>query len=220
MPKTTGYYFMDCFSGVCLFLPLLPAIILFIKKGYQKEATNFLMILCFISFIKGMLLVIPGITTNIAVTIKNIFMFLELVIILFMFKIFFSAKLNYAFTIFSVIFFSSIITYYLLNGLNHERILFNQMQNGIIIFVSVFALIQILKTENLFVLQNPLFWAATGTVFYFSISLLVGAVNDSSGSKDSLIILNIADLVRYSLYCIAAFFYRNITNEEKESYRD
>src|SRR5579871_3954215 len=173
MPRTTGNYFIDCFSGVCLFLPLLPAIILFIKKGYQKEATNFLMILCLISFIKGILLVIPGISNNIAITIRNIFMFLELVMTIFIFRNFFSHKLNYAFTIFLVIFFSSIITYYLLNGLNQERVIFNQMQNGIIIFLSFFALIQITKTENLFVLQTPLFWVAVGTVFYFSISLLV-----------------------------------------------
>ena len=211
---------MDCFSGLCLFLPLLPAIILFIKKGYQKEATNFLMILCLISFIKGILLVIPGITNNIAVTIKNIFMFLELIVILFIFKTFFSQKLNYVLTIFSVIFFSSIITYYLLNGLNHKRILFNQMQNGIIIFLSVFALIQILKTENLFVLQNPLFWAGAGTVFYFSISLLIGSLNESSNNTDSAVILNIADIARYFLYSVGAVFYRHKRSNQNENYID
>ncbi|MES1223787.1 MAG: hypothetical protein ABUT20_50295 [Bacteroidota bacterium] len=218
----TGNYFIDCFSGVCLFLPLLPAIILFIKKGYENEPMNFLMILCFTGFLKNILLIIPGIGDGSAITIENIFMLLELIFILLIFRVLFTRNSNYVLTIFSVIFFSSLITYYIINGISQQRVFFNLTQNGIIILVSAYALISILQSENLMVLQTSLFWASAGTIFYFSIALLVGILDPPVKGKsfsqqtDSLLILNIAHIARFLLYFVASVFCRKNAKKEKE----
>ncbi len=214
MPKT-GNSFIDSFFLVYICSPLLPAIIIFLKRGYYKETLNFLMILCLFTFIKGLLLLIPGLIAVNQVIISNIFSLLELVILAQVFRPVFPDKLKYIVIIFLVAFISSVITYYLLKGIAQKRVELEELQAGIIILFAVLSLSTMIHADDLYIFQSPLFWIVIGTLFYFSLSLLVSAIGQSSqplnqaANEDSLGILYIAGLLRYVFYMFAGLCYKH-----------
>jgi hypothetical protein len=214
MPKT-GDFFIDAFSAACIFFPLLPVIIIFLKRDYSKEVLNFLMILCLLNFIKGILLLIPGLVPINQITITNIFSLPELLILVQIFRSVFFGKLKHVLTIFLVAFLSSVITYYLMNGVGQKRLALEELQDGVIVLIAIFGLSELVRNDDLQIFQLPLFWIAIGTIFYFAISVLVRAAGQSSSTPlnqpsntDTQVILDIACMARYFFYMLAALFYQ------------
>jgi hypothetical protein len=221
MPQT-GNSFIDTLILVCIFPPLLPVIIIFFRRIYQNEALNFLMILCLLNFIKNILLFIPGLIIVNQITIINIFSLPELVILILIFRSLFFGKIKNILTIFLVAFLSSVITYYLLNGIIQKREAMEVLQELVILIVSVIGLFELINNNDIHIFKLPLSWIAAGTIFYFSISVLIKILNTSStqvnyvANADTQIILNIAGFARYIFYLLAALFYkRGNYNAEK-----
>src|SRR5580693_5377643 len=103
MPQT-GNYFIDNFSLVCIFLPLLPVIAVFFRRIYHFEALNFLMIFCLLNFLKGILSLIPDQITVHRNIISNIFALAELVILLLIFRTMFKGRTRLIISYFMVAF--------------------------------------------------------------------------------------------------------------------
>jgi hypothetical protein len=222
MPQT-GNLFTDTFTEVCIFLPLLPVIIIFFKKIYHNEALNFLMILCLLNFIKGILLLIPGLIIISQVIINNIFALPELIILAFIFRVLFSGKIKNILTVFFVAFLSSVITYYLLNGINQKREAMELVQELVILGISISGLLELIGNNDIHVFKLPLSWIAIGTIFYFSISILVTILNTPEPefnrhiNGDTQIILDIAGFARYLFYMLAGWFYQPSDYNKEEN---
>jgi hypothetical protein len=214
MPQT-GNSFIDTFAMACIFLPLFPAIIIFLKRIYHNDALNFLMILCLLNFIKNILLFIPGLVIVNQITIINIFALPELLILILIFRSLFFGKIKNILTIFLVAFLSSLITYYLLNGIIQKREAMEVLQELVILIVSIVALFELINNNDIHIFKLPLSWIAAGTIFYFSISVLIKVLDTSSAqvnyvaNADTQIILDIACFARYILYLLAALFYKH-----------
>ena len=82
----TGNTFIDFFSQVAIFFPLLPVIVIFFRGIYQKEVLNYLMILCLINFTQDLALQTLQVKYINQASIRHIFSLLEFVIIIQIFK--------------------------------------------------------------------------------------------------------------------------------------
>jgi hypothetical protein len=221
MPQT-GNSFIDTFTEVCIFLPLLPVSIIFFRRAYHNEVLNFLMILCLLNFIKGIVLLIPGLIIINQITINNIFALPELIILILIFRSLFSGKIKNILTLFLVAFLSSVVTYYLLNGIVQKREVIEVLEDLVILIFSVIGSYELISNNDIHIFKLPLSWIAIGTIFYFFISVLLKILNAPSpqlnhvANADTQIILNIAGFARYLFYILAVWFYQpSYHNTEK-----
>ena len=212
MPKT-GNPFIDAFSEVCIYFPLLPVIIIFLKKAYQQESLNFLMILSLLYFVKGLLLLIPGLPPSGLHMMEKLFSLLELLILILIFRIQFTGKLRYTVTLFQVAFLSSFITFNLLTGLHQPAGPVQGAADGILLLMAVYSLSELIIREEAHIFKVPLFWIAGGTIFYFSISLLVqglggyGNLTGKAAPADTQLLLDVADAARFLLYSLSGILF-------------
>src|SRR5580704_12863907 len=98
----TGNLFIDVFSFVVIFMPLVPVCIVFLQKKYTEDALNFLMILCLLYFIESILVSFPGLSWENRSIIGNIFSVIEMMIILQLLKTILPAKIKQSITFFIV----------------------------------------------------------------------------------------------------------------------
>ena len=213
MPKT-GYSFIDTFSEICIFFPLLPVLLIFIKRTHQSEALNFLMILCLLNFIRGLLLFTPEITSVSSNTISKVFNLTELTILSLLFLTTIKEKLRYFLGLFFVALLSSTITLYLLKENAENLTGIEILQESFLALVAVWGLISLVSKNDLQIFHSSLFWIVIGTIFYFFISLLVKIYSESgkgihlAANEDSIVLLNIACFFRYTFYLFAVLVYR------------
>jgi hypothetical protein len=219
----TGIIFIDAFSSVCTFLPLLPVAFIFIKKIYYKEALNLLMILCLFNFIENIILMVPqSISTN-QNAIAEIFSLVELILLLQIFKSVLPGKLKQIVNVFLIAFLSAIITFYSLQGMSEKRINVEIIQDGIIIAVIAIGLFDLITNSSLHIFRIPLFWIAAGSLFYFAMSILLNIFTDpilkpnAETTADSILISDIVNLIRYTFYIFAVIFYLPEKNLNKDS---
>lgn len=216
----TGIAFIDAFSFINVFIPLLPVVFIFIQKKYGEEALIFLMVLCVVNFAENIFLSVPQLTNNIQNTIQNIFSIIELIIILQICRLAMNGKLKESINIFLIIFLTAIITFYSVKEINQKRIIAEIIQNIIIVVVIVIILFDLIENSSLAIFHDPLFWIGTGTLFYFLIALIANIVDTSGDAlKDRIIILNIATFIRYFFYALAVLFYtHNKKSDNSSSY--
>jgi hypothetical protein len=224
MPKT-GNIFTDIFSVLSMLFPLLPAGIIFIKKKYRIESLNFLMILCLLNFVKNFLLFVPQSDRTAQNAIATIFIQIEFLILIQLSKQGLPEKLNRVVNIFLIAYLSVMVTFYLLEGINHRIYAFEVLQDTAIIFVSVLCLAHLIESSDLNILNEPLFWISMGSLFYFSVSILMDALSwyYAEMTKESIaekeILMGIGSAVKYFFYLLAALFYQEPSDEKNNSSR-
>ncbi|HMH20683.1 MAG TPA: hypothetical protein VK563_02850 [Puia sp.] len=197
----TGNIFIDYFLGVDAFLPLLPVILIFIRKTYRKEQLNFLMIVCLLNFILGMIRAIPLLGPEKLPIVNNLFSLLELISLTQLFKPALSGKSKDLFNIFLISFLSVLLTYFSVKGWGIFSIGFDTLQSAIIIGVILLSLPFLVRSTALRIFEAPLFWIAMGTLFYFLIFILIEWVDGDNPEKT--VLLGVASFVRYILYTLA-----------------
>jgi hypothetical protein len=114
-----------------------------------------------------------------------------------------------------------IITIYLLRGIEQKIFFIEIFQSATIIVASLFSIISLNNDNELDILNQPLFWIAIGSLFYFSVILLLESMispfNPSLQAMQleySMLVI-IGNIVRYFLYLLATFFYgRNDNGNE------
>lgn len=214
----TGIAFIDAFSFINVFIPLLPVAFIFIQKKYSQEAFIFLMLLCVVNFAENIFLSVPQLANNIQNTIQNIFSVIELIIILQICRLAMNGKLKESINIFLIIFLTAIITFYSIKEISQKRINAEVIQNIIIVAVSVIILFDLIETNSLSIFNYPVFWIGAGTLFYFLIALIANIFGSGDEAvKDRIIILNIATFIRYVFYTLAILFYTHNKKSEDES---
>jgi len=218
----TGVPFIDLFSLVVVFLPLLPVIIILARKIYQLDVLNFLMILCLINFISGLNLQLLPVTHTGRLGAAHVFSLLELVILTQLFKSGLTRKYRELIDILTIAFLSAVITYYLLKGVDQHPVLLEETINGWIILSAALSLLQIVHRNYLRIFNSPLFWIATGTLFYFVIAMLLELITATrlslpqSITTEKTVLLNIAATTRYLFYTLAAWIYNRPTHSDQQ----
>jgi len=212
MPKT-GNNFIDFFSQVVIFFPLLPVFIIFFRRIYQKEALNYLVILCMLNFSQDITLQTLQIKYNGQLSIRHIFSLLEFIVIVQLFKTTVDGRLKEMINIFTIAIVSAMATYYLVKGAGEQRILLDILKNFSLVMLTAYTLVTIVHQENLRIFYSAIFWIATGTLFYFVIALLLDVLEvyrphvQNSIISDKMLLLNIASLARYFFYTLATLLY-------------
>lgn len=192
---------------VVIFLPLLPVLFIFGRKLYLQEPLNFLLIVCLLSFFRGLLELAYPLTRENQYLINKIFA----VILLLLFVPCFRANLPYRYILDLLLsaILSLAITYWSLTGWEKPSPAIDALLNsflGILILVSLPAVI---RTGALQIFRSPLFWIGGGTLFYILLYLLLEGIGccqpvTSPPDPDKRLFLLLADLVKYSFYLIAA----------------
>ena len=212
MFKTTDT-FADSFTGFLVFLPLLPVFLIFWKKLYQRESLNFLMVICLLQFIQRLCLQIGAIPLANVAAFNNLFALVYTLLFFFIFRAALTGRGRELLNFFSIAFFSSIITYYLVREINEEKNIIRIAEYAFISMLIMYSLASLIYFDNLRTLQLPLFWIACGTLFFILIHSLTEfadrilnhvSMNAAKGTE-KIIIQNIADLVRYIFYAIAVW---------------
>lgn len=207
--------FLDIFSELLVFLPLIPVILILWKKLYDQESLNFLMILCLLQFIQHLSFRLDAFPVGAEPAISNLFLLLESAIYFFLFRNHFGGRPRELLHYFAIAFFSSLITYYLVAGLDRDGLSLHLAQFGLIACMISYCMAGLIKRDNLRILQFPIFWIAAGTLFYI-ITLSLTALTERlfhqeygahgvSAGIEKIIIVDMADLARYSFYTIAVW---------------
>jgi hypothetical protein len=203
----TGNNFIDaCLTAVRL-IPLLPVILIFIKKGYLKEQMNFLMIVCLLNFLSGVLRQTAMLTPADRSIINNIFSLLELIFIILLFRPILNLKIKNGVNLFMIVFLSVVLTSFSLKGWSFSSVTLDILEGCIVLGIILLSLPPLIRTTNPYILQSPLLWIAGGTLFYFFTFILLEGVGGScmlpvshSPDTEKMILLAIAGCIRYFLY--------------------
>jgi hypothetical protein len=220
----TGNSAIDFFSQAIVFIPLLPVIIILLRGTHQKDVLTFLLILCLVNCLGSFLPKIAKATQSILVATQHLFALVELLILIQMLKSLLFGNLRKAFNIFLISFLSSSITYYLLEGADQNNPGISSFQDAVIILIGILSLVKLIRKNDLYLFKLPIFWIAVGTVFYFVIAEILEAagccsVQPISTLADKILLLNIANLIRYFFYTLAGLsYYPKKTNGREPAY--
>jgi hypothetical protein len=228
----TGNTFVDYFLAGSAFLPLLPVILIFLRKIYKREQLNFLMIVCLLNFTGGMIKATAVLSPEKQPIVNNLFSLLELISLTQLFRPALRGRAKDLFNIFLISFLSVILTYFSVKGWGISSIGFDTLQSLIIIGVILLCLPWLVKSTALHIFETPLFWIAMGTLFYFLIFILMEWVDGSratlspglalspaaltsltSTDPEKVILLGVAAFIRYILYTLAILLCRSGSGE-------
>lgn len=205
----TGNNFTDYLLLGITFLPLLPALLIFIRKLYGQEPFNFLVVICLLCFLRDLTgLSNPLTQENQYLTNKVLSLLLFLFFIL-AFRSNLSGKLRYGLDIFLAAFLSVLFTYWSLKGWGGASPVAGMLLDGFLAVTIGISLPIIIRVQNLGVFRSPLFWIEAGTLFYILLSLLVEGVGTfyrplaSPPDPEKKLFLGLAELVRYLSYIAA-----------------
>ena len=203
----TGNVFIDYCLAVAGFLPLLPALLILLKKTYLKEPMNFLMIVCLLNFLSGWVRRTGLLDATGQPVVNNIFALLEMVFLALLFRPGLSLPVRNAINVFLIAFLSAIFTYFSLRGWGNCNVAIDTVEAFIIAVIIGLSLPPLIRNSHMYILQSPLIWIAGGTLFYFFTLILLEWVGGScylpvnrAPDTEKMILLAIAALVRYLLY--------------------
>jgi len=205
----TGNTIIDLFSQVNIFFPLLPVIIIFFRGIYQKESLNYLVILCLLNFCQDIAMQTLHVTYVNQSSIRNIFSLLELIVVVQIFKTILRDRFREMINIITIALLSAMVTYFFVKGADQKNLALETLKNGFIIILTAYSLVAIVQSENLRIFYSPVFWIATGTLFYFAIVLLLDFVDQCCPelqnpiATDKMLLLNVASVARYFFYTLA-----------------
>jgi hypothetical protein len=203
----TGNVFFDYCLAVAGFLPLLPALLILVKKTYLKEPMNFLLIICLLNFLSGWVRRAGFPDAAGQPVIHNIFALLEMVFLALLFRPGLGTKMKNAVNVFLIAFLSAIFTYFSLRGWGSCNVAIDSIEAFIIVGILLLSLPPLIRSTPVYVLQTPQIWIAGGTVFYFFTLILLEWVGGSCflpvsrpPDTEKMILLAIAEIIRYLLY--------------------
>lgn len=204
----TGNSLMDYLLMVIIFLPLMPALFIFGRKLYLQEPLNFLLIVCLLSFFKGLLELTYPMTRENQYFINKLFSLILLLLLVLCFR----ANLTYRYILDILLsaLLSLAITYWSLMGWENPSPAIDTLLNAFLGIVILVSLPVVIRTGALQVFRSPLFWIGSGTLFYILLYLLLTGIGSccrpvsSPPDPEKRLFLLLAEFVKYSFYLIAA----------------
>lgn len=221
MPKT-GIGLLEILSLVAILLPLVPVFIIFISKLYKEEVLALLMSLCLISFIQNLILYIPRLVTVDTLFIRAIFELIHYIIFLILLHLVVGGKLiREGIKVLLVSFVSVVLTIYATLGIPVYLVNIEITQALIIIVLTVFVLLQLIRSHDIFIFLSPMFWIAGGTFFYHSMFLLTQSIPEykevlqNTPQEQKKILVLVIIVIQFVFYIVAAGVASNKNKEHR-----
>jgi hypothetical protein len=195
---------------VVIFLPLIPVLFIFGRKLYLQEPLNFLLIICLLSFLRGLLELTYPLTRENQYVINKIFSLILLLLLVPCFRPHLNARYRYLLDILLSALLTLAITYWSLMGWENPSPGIDAFLNVFLGMLILVCLPMVIRTGSLQIFKAPLFWIGTGTLFYILLYLLLEGIGpcclpvNSPPDPEKRLFLLLADLVKYSFYLIAA----------------
>ncbi|HVK47468.1 MAG TPA: hypothetical protein VM488_06495 [Pseudobacter sp.] len=193
----------DIFNIIAMLASLAPAMIILFRRAWQSDVLNFLMVFSLLSFMHLLLTGLLPVTQPGYAFTHAAFSLGEFILLLFLLRP--NSKLKWMrdlFYIFSIAFLSVIITVYALMGANASAGTVQVLQNLIILTAAIYGILQLLKTEQVFIFQQPLFWIIIGAIAFSCMELLLSVI--PSAKPGELAIMQALVVTVRSLFFIVA----------------
>jgi hypothetical protein len=207
----TGNNFTDYLLLGITFLPLLPALLIFVRKLYGQEPFNFLAVICLLCFLRSFIGLAYPLTPENQYLTNKVFALLLFLFFFLAFRSNLSGKLRYGLNLFLTALLSVLFTYWSIKGWGGASPVTEMLLNGFLAVMIGISLPAIIRYDELGVFQSPLFWMEGGTLFYILLSLLLEGVGPccrplaAPQDPEKGLLLGLADLVRYLSYIAAVF---------------
>lgn len=207
----TGNSSIDYLQVVIIFLPLLPALLIFGRKLYLQEPLNFLLIICLLSFLRGLLELTNTLTWENQSIVNKVFSLILLLLLVPCFRPQLNDRYRHTLDILLSALLTLAISYWSLMGWETPSHGINILLNGFLGVLILMSLPIVVRAKSLQIFRSPLFWMGSGTLFYVLLYLLLEWVGSccrpisAAPDPEKRLFLLISDLVKYSFYLIAVF---------------
>jgi hypothetical protein len=203
----TGNSFTDYLFWGGTFLPLLPALLILVRRRYGQEPFNFLAVICLLSFFQSLLGMVYPTSFDTPTPAGRIIALLLYAFFFLTFRSNLGGRFRYGLNLLMTSVLSVLGTYWYLKGWEAANPAIELLINGFFVLLIGISLRKIIHNDELGVFRHPLFWIEGGTLFYLLLFLLlegIGACCLPSGSGlEKRLFLGLADLVRYVAYIAA-----------------
>lgn len=206
----TGISIPEIFSIMAILLPVIPILIIFIRRTWQQDIMIFLGAICLLSFLQHLMVYIPRLIPVNSNSINSIFGLGEFTLLLYLFKMVINTGwLKELMHTVLVSFLSVAITTYALRGTETHSFMLGITAAFILLLSAVIALLQLIRDKQLFIFQSPVFWIAGGNICYFSMFILTGFVGaQGEGTpalqQEKVILLSVINGIRFIFFIVAA----------------
>jgi hypothetical protein len=209
--EKTGIGLIEILALVAILLPLIPVLIIFISKTYKQDVLALLMGLCLVSFIQNLILYIPSFVPLDILFVRASFQLITFIILLLLLKLVIKEKwLHEAMKILLVSFVSVVITIYSTKGIFSYLGKIELVQALLLILLTLIALFQLIRSQDIFIFLSPPFWISGGTLFYYSMFLLTQSIPEynpmltGQQHPQKQVLLLIIIFIQFVFYIIAA----------------
>lgn len=169
---------------IAMLASLMPALIILFRRAWQSDVLNFLMVFSLLSFMHLLLTGLLPVTQPGYAFTHAAFSLGEFILLLFLLRPNSRQKwMKDLFYIFSIAFLSVIITVYALMGASTSAGTVQVLQNLIILAAAIYGILQLLKTEQVFIFQQPLFYIIIGAIAFSCMQLLLSMIPAAKPSE-------------------------------------
>ncbi len=196
---------------MAILLPVIPILIIFIRRTWQQDIMIFLGAISLLSFMQHLMAYIPTLVPVNTTFINSIFGLGEFALLLYLFRLVINTGWIREIIHSILIAFTSVaITTYVLRGTETHSFILSMTAALLLLFTAVIALLQLIREKQLFIFQSPLFWVAGGSICYFSMFILTGFVGKGTQAlqQEKMILLSVINDIRFIFFIIAAYIAR------------
>ena len=196
---------------MAILLPVIPILIIFIRRTWQQDIMIFLGAISLLSFMQHLMAYVPTLVPVNTTFINSIFGLGEFALLLYLFRLVINTAWIREMMHTTLIAFTSVATTtYLLRGTETHSFILSMTAAFLLLFTAVIALLQLIREKQLFIFQSPLFWVAGGSICYFSMFILTGFVGKGTQAlqQEKMILLSVINDIRFIFFIIAAYIAR------------
>lgn len=194
----------DILCIIAMLAALAPALIILFRRVWQSDVLNFLMVLSLLTFMHQLLTGVLPVTHSGYAFTHAVFSLSEFILLLFLLRPPSKQKwMRDLFHIFSIAFLSVIITVYSIMGASASAGTVLILQNLIILAAAIFGILQLMKSEQVFIFQQPLFWIIIGAIVFCCMQLLLAMI-PAAQAGEMAIMQALVVIVRSLFFIIAA----------------
>lgn len=206
-----GYALQTVLSLIVACLPLAAFFIMLGRRLFSMESMVCLMSICLLSFFRDFLMAIPEVGQSWGVLVSNVHVLINFILIILVCKtlIYNSVYRRMIPTVILCIV-SVFATYMLLTGLNRTHTVPQSILAVIVLVASLIVMYQLMRYQQLNILNHPLFYMAIG-LFFFHFQYLLVEIGGRTFFQDtenlayySWLLMLITKIVEYLFFIFAA----------------
>ena len=162
------------------------------------------------NFIQNLILYMPAFVPLDFLFIRASFQLINFIILILLLKLVVKGKwLQDGMKMLLVSFVSIVLTIYCIEGVHVYLGNIEIVQALLLIAITLIALLQLIRSQDIFIFLSPMFWIAGGTFFYYSMFLLTQSIPEYSvisgpPQQQKKVLLLIIILIQFIFYIIAA----------------